>query len=690
MSWAAQRSDLRWVCAYLTTVDGAATTALRNAFPLPADPHRVQPDRITGEMLDVGRGWTAAGDGLRELGWGLAPTLLGLQALDPQTARVRDQPFMDAPAGRRHARMAKWLASHAHGIAPGSLILIDDEPGERVLTAGERAYFVAFFEELARRTPGAQDPLDQLAYRPGFYGHNHTAIQLVADRPDLIVWHDDLVTATAFSNVAPWRAQPPRISMQFPQNTIPVIAPMDPAWRSFQRGTRRFPAAVWPVARQAMWLAATIALPDFDPARQNPPDPAGQGVRPTAPWDFSVSLVPDPTHPVATPRIGASAGQNVAALFTVRAEDPQWSNPQRAPDTPKRGFLTSYRLRPDGTLGAPEPQSDGRAVRSRPWHGAFIDALSPVCGDLGGTGMPGAFGAVVLTSRRLAMVNYAGPPDVLALDLRDRQDALQVCTDAWATRLPHAVAFARLDAQVAFITWVGQDHHVWAALPSIAQGTANPQPLRNENVHPFSHIAAVRRGWGIDVAFFDNDGQLVHARWETGDGFPCRQFEVVAGANTLLPSAPLALCVPAPNILVLVGVDADLRVRVATYSGQTRRWIAPATITNDANDRVSPHAGLSTLRAAADAVYLGAVALSSRGRIWRLEAANNWRAQAPQDIGEDHGADPGAGQTRANPFGDVLLTNGPGAPLLFAAGAMSPPQAIGGTLGADWRRVRIS
>lgn len=690
MSWVAQRSDIRWVCAYLTTVDAAATTALRNAFPVPADPHRVRPDRITAEMVEL-RGWTAAGDGLRELGWGLAPTVLGLQALNAQTAQVQDQAIMDAQAGRRHARMAKWLASHAHGIAPGSLILIDDEPGERVLTAGERAYFVAFFEELAHRTPGAQDPLDLLAYRPGFYGHNHTAIQLVADRPDLIVWHDDLVTATSFSNVAPWRAQPPRIWMQFPQTTIPVIAPMNPAWRSFGRADRRFPAAVWPMARQAMWLNANVALPDFDLARQNPPDPAAHGVRPTSPWDYSLSLVPDPTSPVASPRIGASAGQNVAALFTIRADDPQWPDPQRPPDTPKRGFLTSYRITPAGDLRAPEAQSDGRMLRGRPWSGAFIHPLSPVRGDLTGTIFPGAYGAVVLTSRRLGLVNYAGPPDVLALDPRDRQNQFQPCVDAWAARLPYALAYARLDAQTSAVAWVGQDHHVWIALPPISQPVApNPHQLRAEDVHPFSQLAAVRRGMGLDFAFFDNGGQLLHARWRTGEGFPCATLNVVSAAGTLLPAASVALCAPAPDALVLTAIDADLRVRVATYSDRTRRWTAAATITNDANDRVSPHAGLDLMPVAAGAVFLGAVALSTRGRIWRLDAANNWQAQAPQDIGDDHGADPNAGQTRANPFGDVVLTNGPGAPRLFAAGAMTPPQAIGGIAGAGWNRVRIS
>jgi len=562
MSWLIQRSDLRFVCCYLTdeTVSGDFATAF---------PNLTRPDWPAGENFDHKRHWVVNTRLLWNAGWFVLPLFFGYNW--PASSSLTPS----ARAGLIHARMAKFLALR-HGFPPGSVVYIDDEASGRDLSVNELAYFTAYFSELARKgpiqypDPAAPSPAS-VAYRPGYYGHNKTAAQLLVGTPDLFVWSDDFRThgryAVAGSNDAKGDRLPlnsldraaiaPADVMRVPMKTV-YPADIDARVHPIEGTQHAKPAQIrgrlWPVLLQRWWTGG-LALPTTTPVS----DPAWPPhAHPVVDWDFSESLSRDPSNPTAHVRVGACRFGSEAHFGEVFPQDSVYRTGQQ-PIEGVRGSVFVNRFPLTGAIGQCLEIGDGRPQRGAAWAGPYIHPFSPVIGT---DGVPAL--VFVTTTGRLALY-YIPTRTLRMLTAADRSSGATASTDPWAVRLPHAVALVPETPTSATIVWVGADQKLWrASVPLAAGDITSPSVVRNDLlVDPAARLAAAQWGQTTLLLSVLPNGDLF--RTDLGGAAPTTFGAVLA-------SGPLAAAASPTGSAVVVGQLRDHRLASSSLSGSS--WSA--------------------------------------------------------------------------------------------------------------------
>lgn len=583
MSWLVRRSDLRIVCCYLTdeTIAGAFSAAF---------PNLQRPEWPATENFDHGRHWVINVPLLRSSGWFVLPLFFGFDwpkftSLTP-TAR----------AGTINARMAKFLAFH-HGFPPGSVLYIDDEASARNLNPGELAYYDAYFAELARLGPiqfpdPTTPPATTVAYRPGYYGHNKTASQLLVATPDLCVWSDDFKTHGRYAVAGSGDQQADRLPLgaldraaiaaadveRTPMKTAyptDIDARVHPIVGVARSHPPQVAGRLWPVLLQRWWTARPT-LPGTAPVG----DAAWpRGARPVASWDFNESLSRDPSNPTARVRLGVSTFGREAHFGEVFAADPVYRGGQ--PVEGIRGSVLVNRYPLSGAVGQCVEVGDGRPQRGVVWSGPYVHPFSPVAGA---DGVPAL--VFVTTTGRLALY-YTPTRTLRLLSSADRSNGAAASADPWAVRLPHAIALVPGNSTSAVVVWVGADQRLWRAdVPLAAGDMSSPSPVRADLVvHPAARVASARVGQGTVVVSVRPDASLV--RTDVNGAAP-----VVLG--TVLPSGPLAAAGSITGDGVVVAQLPDYRLAAATATGA--RFGALTTLQGPPGDAlVQPLAGAAAV-----------------------------------------------------------------------------------------------
>lgn len=616
MSWLVQRSDLRFVCCYLT--DEGIERDFANAFS-----NLTKPDQAAGENFDHGRHWVINVSPLRSAGWFVLPLFFDYNW--PNSTKYTPT----ARVGLIHARMAKFLALR-QGFAPGSVLYVDDEASARDLSADELTYFTAYFTELARKGPVQfPDPTapsaPSLAYRPGYYGHNGTAAQLLVVCPELCVWSDDFRTHGRYAVPGSGDTAADRLPLSALDRA--AIAPADlartPMTTTYPadidarvrpiEGKRRtkpaqIPGRLWPVLLQRWWTRKPT-LPATAPASDPAWPPRG---RPVSSWDFNESLSRDPSNPTAHVRVGACRLGSVAYFGEVFPQDPVY----RAGAQPIEGvrgdvLVNSFPL--TGAVGQCLEGGDGRPQGGARWAGPYVHPFSPVAGADGSPAL-----VFVTTTGRLALFH---PPTrtLRMLAAVDRSGGAAASTDPWAVRLPHAIAIVPDTPTSATIVWVGNDQRLWRAAAPLPTGDiASPSTVRDDLfVHPAARVAAVRSGQGALIVSVLPNGELF--RTDLGGG-------ALTTLGTVLGGGPVAAAISATGNAVVVAQLRDHRLAVAGLVGS--RWSALTPLLQPPTPAlVQPLAGIAAI-ADATGFRLAAPASDLKLYEWAVSPAGGVAAPA--------------------------------------------------------------
>lgn len=664
MSWLTQRSDLRWVNCYLT--EDLDHTEFGQAFP-----NLTEPEREAVENRDPSRHWVQNLPLLRAQGWSLLPMFFDFNW------PMRTSLTPTAQAGVIHARMAKLLAFR-RGFPPGSVLYIDDEASERDLTANELTYYNAYFAELVR--PGALQWPDPptgttpapltAAYRPGYYGHDHTAAQLLTATPDLVVWSDDFGTHSphevsgdvTHGNLIPLSnldraaltgtaATNSPMKTTYPTDIDARIHPIS-AFASSHNAQIR--GRLWPMALQRWWTQH-LPLPSTKPVG----DSAWPARLNTVPdWDFSEALVRDPSQPCAEPRLGVSRGVGAVSFGAVTSQDAVYRN--GTPSEAVRGLL-SVNEAPfnGGQVGKCVQAGDGRPQRGQPWPGPYLHPFSPVAGEINSTAL-----LAVTTTGRLALYDSL-TEQLRMLSSDDRSQGAAASTDPFAVRVPHALAMAATYTGLGYnALWIGTDQHLWTATGTVKTGDiGTPNHVRDDLVlHPAARVALGRSPDAMRYLTVAQDGNLV-----------CGDLDGAAPPDRLgavLASGPLALASPVGGSMVAVAQRSDHRLvfaRLTARSSGPARWSAMAPLPDPPTPAmIQPLSGIALFPLGTE-LRLAAVGSDLKLYEWRLPDSGN-------PIGPTPLAPPG--MPMVHPFSDVAGLSVNAVPTYAVARCDKPGGAI--------------
>lgn len=645
MSWLIQRSDLRWVNCYLTTDLDLAEFG--QAFPNLADP-----EREAFENRDASRHWVQNIPVLRAQGWSLLPMFFDFNW--PNRTNLTPT----AQAGVIHARMAKLLAFR-RGFPPGSVLYIDDEASERDLTANEITYYNAYFAELARpgalqwpNPPASTTPAPPTAaYRPGYYGHNHTAAQLLPATPDLVVWSDDFGTHSphqvsgdaTHGNMIPFSNldRAPLTGAAVTNNPMVTTYPTDIDARvhpisAFSRTSNtQIRGRLWPMALQRWWTK-NLPLPSTRPTRGRAGDSAWpSGLATVSDWDFSQSLVRDPSQPVAEPRLGVSRGVGAVSFGAATSQDAVFRN--GAPTEAVRGLLSVNEAPFNaGLVGKCVAAGDGRPQQGQPWTGPYVHPFSPVAGEINTTAL-----LVVTTTGRLALFDSM-TEQLRMLSSDDRSQGAAVSTAPYAVRIPHALAMAATYTGLGYdALWIGTDQHLWTATGTVKTGDiGTPNHVRDDLiVHPAARVALGRSQEGMRYLTVAQDGTLVSGDL-TGKSTPDTIGKVLA-------SGPLAIACPIDGSMIAVAQGTDHRLmfsRLTLQSSGPPRWSTLAALPDPPGPAmIQPLSGIALFPLGAE-LHLAAVGSDLKLYEWRIPDSGNPSGPTPL-------APPG--MPPVHPFSDV-------------------------------------
>lgn len=546
------------------------------------------------------RGWMDKVETLRDEGLGVLPVYVGEQSPTVSQGRLSKHP--SAAHGRRDAADAAALLQRA-GFEAGSVVYLDIERAGNAEAIEPEVF--EYMEEFCRG-------VTRQGFRPGLYTPFQMARALVARWPSLYAW---------VVNVS-WTVPPLRGLLGSPSETV------DPL------GRRRAEVIIArpPIARSRRFRQPHPNEPDRDDNRYDfpplwqyriehqSPIPVlprqGQSQPGPVPWDFSASIVRDPSLPVCEPRLAVATGRaDVLALGSLAP--PRSSTGDPVPGGRTGELWTSLPAAPDPAHLPPEC---GSGVRLHPW--SRPSAVAEVGGGIAVATLledrtPAVFAVSGETSGRWTRAKSLGvqiPPR-----LRPR-------SGVHLARLGDRLFLAGISEAGAVLVGRRSAQGLWEEAMAFCE--------RSFRAHPLSELALVGRGADvIDLFAIGADGLLYNLYWARWDQWPGEKMEQIGGTRVQLrPDSPIAVAVARRALDVFVfGQDGMLYV---TSWWQDGSW-TPLLRLGDRDFRPSPLARPAAV-VRGDEASTDLFVVDSRGELatlWRPGGQRVWPIANVRRIG---------------------------------------------------------
>ncbi|MGN9908830.1 glycoside hydrolase domain-containing protein [Phytohabitans sp. LJ34] len=611
MEWLYDHSNIRWTAAYL--------------------------------FGDRDRGWISNARDVQRIGYGILPIWMPASKghVHDGHARVGANDAATEANARADALEAKQAAVAA-GMPAGAVIYIDSEdqnnPRGAALSAPAIRYFTTWLDAMSAPGPG---PLP--VFRAGLYSRDQPVAEVLAERPFVFSWPID--RQLQVSHVAPFTQTASAISVQHPSVAAVAIAPGGLAW---------------PVARQNYYYRNNTPRRRSEPNAEIPapasPAPAGAPGGAQREWDFSSSLVRDPSFPAGEPRLAAAVVNNRPLLVTLTPVEPQPGRTPRQRTGAVRIHWPARTARPiDVPVDAATPVDPERTVVAA--SGIAGTVHFAMVGIRGGGGPP----RTVLTGQIAAAGVVAPAPLPGTVPEPRRLDGMAIATAGNTANLVYIDRDNR-------IVYAHHDTRRWLV-----------ETPRLPSAHPLSRLAVTTDGTTVTWVYIGPGNALTVCDRQAAPVLAATVTATVALPPGTGPANSLAAVTAGVGRSLVLVTGPDRRLWAATkLRGQ---WSPLQPLQGDNQpSTVDAHAPLAAVATGAGTPVV--VALGTDGLVHRYDlspaagSATEWTATRADALGGTTGP-------AVNPFGDLQVIQPAGQPALLAADILTAQGSRGQLVALD-------